>query len=262
MIQPTIGLSMLHRLGDPFDEGIKDVLKRDIKFIEVVDEGLHALNKRRVSKLLDLSKSYDLKFSVHAPYADINIASPSKSILRAMVKRLLASLVNAHFLEARLWILHPGIETGVSMFYPNFCWTQNIKTVELLCKAAKDYGVNVAIENLPEPYPFLMKSVEHFQKFYEDFKADYNLGLVLDVGHANLNGQIELFMEKFSDKLVHIHAHDNDGKEDLHLGIGRGTVNWKSFAETLEKISYSGAVVVESTEHVTESLHELEKLLL
>jgi sugar phosphate isomerase/epimerase len=110
---------MLHKLGDPFYESIKYILKRDIKFIEVVDEGLHALNKRRVSKLLDLSKSYDLKFSVHAPYADINIASPSSFLLRAMVKRLLASLVNAHFLEARLWILHPGIETGVSMFYPS-----------------------------------------------------------------------------------------------------------------------------------------------
>jgi sugar phosphate isomerase/epimerase len=52
-------------------------------------------------------------------------------------------------------------------------------------------AVNIVIENVPEPYPFIMKSVEDFTKFYRE--TNLNMGLALDVGHAFLNGQIELF---------------------------------------------------------------------
>ncbi|MGB9960447.1 MAG: sugar phosphate isomerase/epimerase family protein [Candidatus Bathyarchaeales archaeon] len=259
MAKPKIGLSILYSLGKNFNESLSEIVKANVKFIEVVDDGLHALNKQRVSVLKNLSESYDIKYSVHAPFADVNIASPSSPLLKAMIRRLKNSLANARALNAYLWVFHPGLESGISMFYPGKAWLQNRKTVQLLCKTAEDYGIKIAIENVPEPYPFLMKSVEHFQKFYSEFNED--VGLVLDVGHANLNGQITLFIETFPDQLVHIHAHDNDGTADQHLGIGYGTVNWDKFAESLKKASYSGTVVVESVEHVPESLRKLEALL-
>ena len=258
MVKPKIGLSMLYMLGETFGNSVYSVMEHGAKFIEVVDEGLHTLDKRRVSELINLGESYGLKYSVHAPFADINIASPSKPLLKAMIKRLEKSLANANALNAYIWIFHPGLETGISMFYPGEAWIQNRKTAQLLYKIAEDYGVKVAIENVPEPYPFLMKSVEHFQKFYGE--VEENVGLALDIGHANLNGQIELFLEKFSDRITHIHAHDNNGKEDQHLGIGYGTVDWEKVAKLLKKISYSKTVIVESIEHVHESLQKLEAL--
>ncbi|MGB9854055.1 MAG: sugar phosphate isomerase/epimerase family protein [Candidatus Bathyarchaeales archaeon] len=259
MVKPKIGLSMLYNLSKTFNESVHEITKVDVKFIEVVDDGLHALDKRRVSELRSLGESYGVRYSVHAPFADINIASPSTPLLRTMVRRLEDSLDNARALNAYLWIFHPGLETGISMFYPGKAWIRNRKTVQLLCKTAEDYGVKLAIENVPEPYPFLMKSVEHFKKFYGEF--DGNLGLVLDIGHANLNGQIELFIEAFPDRLMHIHVHDNDGTADQHLGIGFGTVNWEKVAKALKRVSYSGTIVVESVEHVHESLRRLEALL-
>ena len=250
---------MLYRLGKNFNESLNEMVKANVKFIEVVDDGLHALDKRRVSELKSLGESYGIKYSVHAPFADVNIASPSTPLLKAMIRRLKNSLDNARALNAYLWIFHPGLETGISMFYPGKAWVQNRETVQLLCKTAEDYGVKLAIENVPEPYPFLMKNAEHFKKFYSEFDGD--VGLVLDVGHANLNGQMELFIETFPDRLMHIHAHDNDGTADQHLGVGYGTVNWKKFAKALKKVSYSGTVVVESVENVQESLRKLEVLL-
>jgi sugar phosphate isomerase/epimerase len=118
--------------------------------------------------------------------------------------------------------------------------------------------VNIAVENVPEPYPFLMKSVEHFAKFYEEINED--IGLVFDVGHANLNGQIERFLTVFKDKIVHIHAHDNDGKDDQHLGIGLGNIDWSNVANLLRKISYDKIVIIESVEHIEESKHKLKQL--
>jgi len=157
MVKPKIGLSMLYKLSETFNESMRDISKADVKFIEVVDDGLHALNKRRVSELINLGESYGLKYSVHAPFADINIASPSKPLLKVMIKRLQKSLANANALDAYIWIFHPGLKTGISMFYPEDDWIQNRETAQLLYKTAVDYGVKIAIENVPEPYPFIMK---------------------------------------------------------------------------------------------------------
>ncbi len=257
--RPEIGVSTLHRLNEPFNKAIKQITNMTVKSIEIVDDGFHALNKKRILTLTELGKSYNLKFSIHAPFADINIASPSKCMLKAMLKRLEKSITLANILEAHVWVFHPGLKTGISMFYPGADWIQNCKTARLLCDIAEEHGVKIAIENVPEPYPFLMKSVEHFQRFYKD--ADLDLGIALDIGHANLNGQIELFLETFHDKIVHIHAHDNSGKDDEHLGVGYGTVNWEKIATLLKRINYSETIIVESVEHVPESIEKLKALL-
>jgi len=256
--KPEIGLSMLYCLGEPFNKMTEQILKTETAYIEIVDDGLHTLNKQRVSTLKNIGESYSLKYSVHAPFADINIASPSKPILKAILKRLEKSIAYASDLNAYVWVFHPGLKTGVSMFYPGMDWLQNRKTAQSLFKIASDYDVKIAIENVPEPYPFLMKSVKDFTKFYEEINED--IGLVFDVGHANLNGQTERFLTVFADKIVHMHAHDNRGKDDEHLGIGRGTIDWENVASLLRRVSYDKTVIVESFEHVKKSMHKLKQL--
>jgi len=258
MVKPEIGLSMLYCLGEPFKKMTEHLIRAEVAYIEIVDEGFHTLDKQRVSMLKNVGESYGLKYSVHAPFADINIASPSKPMLKAMLKRLEKSISYASTLNAYVWVFHPGLKTGVSMFYPDMDWCQNLKTTRLLLKIAGDYSVKIAIENVPEPYPFLMKSVEDFTKFYEEINED--IGLVFDVGHANLNGQIERFLTIFEDKIVHMHMHDNDGKGDQHLGIGFGNIDWKNVADTLGRISYNKAVIIESVEQIEESKHKLKHL--
>jgi len=257
--KPEIGLSMLFCLGESFQKMTKHILRAETTHIEIVDDGFHTLSKKRVSILKNIGESHGLKYSVHAPFADINIASPSKPILKATLKRLEKSIACASALNAYVWIFHPGLKTGVSMFYPGMDWLQNMRTTRLLYKIASDYGLKVAIENVPEPYPFLMKSVEDFTRFYEEVHE--NIGLAFDVGHANLNGQIERFLTVFADKIRHIHAHDNQGKDDQHLAIAHGSVDWKNVANMLKRIPYDKIVIVESVEQVEESMHKLKQLL-
>jgi sugar phosphate isomerase/epimerase len=258
MVKTEIGLSMLYCLGESFKKMTEHLIGAEVTCIEIVDEGFHTLNKQRVLMLKNVGESYGLKYSVHAPFADINIASPSKPMLKAMLKRMEKSISYASTLNAYLWVFHPGLKTGVSMFYPDMDWRQNLKTTRLLLKIACDYDVKIAIENVPEPFPFLMKSVEDFTRFYDEINED--IGLVFDVGHANLNRQIERFLTVFGDKIVHIHAHDNDGKSDQHLGIGSGNIDWKNVADTLGRISYNKVVIIESVEQVEESKHRLKHL--
>ena len=259
MVKPRIGLSMLYCLGEPFKKMTEHLRKLETVYIEIVDEGFHALDRQRVSVLKNIGESYGLKYSVHAPFADINIASPSKPILKAMLKRLEKSIIYAKALNAYMWVFHPGLKTGVSMFYPKKDWLQNLKTTRLLFKFAKDRDLEAAVENVPEPFPFVMKSVKDFAKFYSE--VDEDIGLVLDIGHANINGQIETFLTTFADKIVHMHVHDNHGKSDEHLGIGYGTTDWHKVAKLLTRISYNKTVIIESVEHVEESIQTLKQLL-
>ncbi len=144
------------------------------------------------------------------------------------------------------------------MFYPGADWKQNLQSIQILTKTAEDYGVTVAIENLPLKYGFLMRSADDFQRFYTE--TSLKTGIVLDFGHANLEGQIEGFLEKLPKKIVHIHVSDNHGDEDLHLGIGYGKIDYPKIAATIKKIGFSGVIVIESVDHVEETHQRLKQL--
>jgi len=259
MFEAKVGVSMLYSLHESFNRMVKRLNGVGTRYVEILDDGVHELSKSRVNLLKETAKSYDLEYTVHAPFADINIASPSSIMLNASLKRLAKSLYYAHALDAKLWVFHPGARTGISQFYPGAEWKRNTQSIQELYAEAEQFGVNIAVENLPAKYWFLMSRPEDFDKFYKE--TGLPLGIVLDIGHANLENQTDFFFDKLSDKIVHIHVSDNKGVDDDHLGIGYGAINYNLIAENLKKIGYSQRVIVESCDHVPESLTRLKKLL-
>ena len=260
MAKPEIGLSMLYCLNKPFQSALKRLTQVDVKHVELTDEGLHTLNKRRAKKLNETAETCNLDFVVHAPWAGINIAAPDPALRRAVLKRLERSIVVAGQLDCRLWLFHPGSRTGLSQFYPGKDWQLNLQSVRVLLQVARREGVEISIENTPEPFPSLMKSVDDFHRFYEELDDD--IGMVLDVAHANLNNQIQDFVEHFSKKIVHMHVSDNKGNRDTHLGIGHGNINWNDFAKLVKAADYGNLIMIESTEHIEESLQLLRELFI
>jgi sugar phosphate isomerase/epimerase len=257
MTRPEIGLSMLYCLDQPFGKLVEEIPRTNVTCLEIVDEGLHALDKRKVSVLKSLEKSYKVKYTVHAPFAGINIALSSRPLLTATLKRLKKSIAHACALDSKLWVFHPGFMTGVSSHYPSLDWKTNLQSVRLLFKFAWDCGLETAIENLANPS--LLKNTDDFERFYNE--VDEPIGLALDTGHANLVGPADSFLRRFPDRIVHIHAHDNDGQSDQHLGIGYGNIDWKCFAGLLKKAGFGRLVIIESTEHVLESMQRMKQLL-
>jgi sugar phosphate isomerase/epimerase len=259
MPKAKVGVSMLYCLGEAFNRMVKRLGTMNTRYIEILDDGTHELDKKRVAMLKEAAKSYSLEYSLHAPFADINIASPSKSMLDASMKRLKQSMAYANALDAKLWVFHPGAKTGIGQFYPGADWEQNSQSIKELCETSEELGLNIALENLPAKYYFFMSKAEDFVKFYRE--TNLPVGVVMDLGHANLEGQIEPFFNMLADKIIHIHASDNDGVEDQHFGIGQGKIDWNWFAQTIKKLGYDKNVIVESTTNITESLQKLRQLL-
>ncbi|RLI35600.1 hypothetical protein DRO55_04990 [Candidatus Bathyarchaeota archaeon] len=255
-----IGLSMLYCLGRPFPQLLTELERVEAGCVELVDEGGHSLNERRVRALRRVIEDGGLEVTVHAPFVDVNIASPVPTIRRAVLKRLKRSMLYAHELGSKVWVFHPGLHSSIAYFHPGLDWKLNIQSTRELLEAAEQLDTKIAIENIFDPSPFLLKSVEDFIRFYEELGSDAP-GLAFDIGHAYINRQVAGFIERLSDRIIHIHAHDNDGTSDSHKGIGYGGIDWDWVINALKEAGYEGFIIVESIEGVEESVERLKRLL-
>ena len=135
-----------------------------------------------------------LEYSLHAPFADINIASPVKPLLNASIKRLNQSLANANGLDAKMWVFHPGNAPASANSIPALT-SNNVPKHPRTLHKAEEYGVNIALENLPAKYWFLMNTPEEFMRMYKE--TNLPIGITMDLDTPTLKG-------KFSPSLTYL----------------------------------------------------------
>ena len=85
----------------------------------------------------------------------------------------------------------------------------------------------------------------------------------VDIGHAFVVGgmnEIKKYLLTFQDRIVHMHIHDNSGKEDEHLSIGRGKIDFKKFIELLKEINYQGTMTIENFKSLEKAQKDMKKL--
>jgi sugar phosphate isomerase/epimerase len=103
------------------------------------------------------------------------------------------------------------------------------------------FGVTVAIET---PLPHLIGG--HPDEFSSILhRVGPAARVCLDTGHTYLGGLTRQFVELASDRLVHIHAHDNHGRFDDHLAPGDGAIDWPAIVRTLDDVKYAGWIILE-----------------
>lgn len=102
--------------------------------------------------------------------------------------------------------------------------------LEKILKFAKDKNVNVALENL--------RSLEYLDAIYNRFNYS-SLKFCFDIGHAcSFTKNLKTYpWEKYMDKVVALHLHDNDLKNDLHFIIGDGLIDFDYFAMMYKKFN-------------------------
>jgi sugar phosphate isomerase/epimerase len=105
-----------------------------------------------------------------------------------------------------------------------------------------EYGITVCIENLSE----------RVESFTPAFEAIPDLKMTLDIGHAQLLAKQNTsfrFIEDCFPRIAHIHAHDNHGgksvRDDLHLALGKGIVDYKAIIKALINKGYDSTITME-----------------
>ena len=46
-------------------------------------------------------------------------------------------------------------------------------------------------------------------------------------------------------RILAVHIHDTDGRDDRHWLPGRGTINWQEFLDALDEIDFAGPRILE-----------------
>ncbi|MHA2393813.1 MAG: sugar phosphate isomerase/epimerase family protein [Promethearchaeota archaeon] len=254
-----LAVSALHLMHEPLDEVYDRFLSLGTNLIELTDSGYHALNTKRIERLLEIKSSYNLNFSIHAPWADTNLSADDDLIREWILKRIRASIRFTSDLDGHSLVIHPGWLTATDRFMKGRAWELNLRSIRWLLRYANEYGVDLLMENVPQSKPYLLVSVSDFEMFYEEIEFD--LGMVLDIAHSHLQGETLDFIYRFGEKIQHVHVSDNHGESDEHLPIGDGSVDWQKTLGALEKIGYSGWVTVESYWDIHRGLEYLQNYI-
>ncbi|NIN53057.1 MAG: TIM barrel protein [Nitrososphaeria archaeon] len=242
-----IGISTLAFVKRSFDESVEAIKAHDnIKCWEIIDDSRFRLDKERARILSDVSSSMDVEYSVHAPLSDINVATLDPKLRTTYLEIFKFSLEMAQLIDAKTWVFHPGWLTPYTIFFPDEAWRANLELIRELANLAEELEVGLAVENLFAKYALITK-LDDMRRLFDELKNE-KVGFCLDVGHANIVGVDSVldYITEFHNQLVHVHAHDNDGKGDSHSVIGEGSVHWPQIMGRLREINYDGMIIIES----------------
>lgn len=207
------GVSTYCLMDRPLGDAL-ETLSQKTGLVEILSDALHSLFEYE-----DVCASFDLRYTVHAPTTDIDIAFENERMRQASV-RVLADLAGiCDRIGASVLVVHPG----VCMDLDRMAASERAmhRSLADLSRIQEERSVSIAVENMGS-WPGC-----HFQDTtLLPTLADLGLGFVLDVGHAHLNGNLEAFLREGSP--VHLHLHDNRGALDEHAACGSGTIDFSA----------------------------------
>jgi len=133
------------------------------------------------------------------------------------------------------------------------CDRRQGRMLEWICGEAAKSGTSVALENVPQffPYSYDAREIASVVRSY----GIPNLGVCFDSGHAHLGDlDVSLVAGELGSTLITTHLHDNFGwkgplssipEVDLHLVPGIGTIDWRVLLRAFRSIDYSGPFIFE-----------------
>ncbi len=191
------------------------------------------------------AKSYGLAIhQCHAPMPGGTMGKTSEEI-EAIICTIEQCIRVANVLHIPYTVIHPFVY-DYHIADPdgeNHMWELNISYLKRICKCATE--TTLCLENMPRSFGFLTNSVEMARMMNE--VGDENLMVCFDTGH--LFSQRELashFFAQVGDRIRVTHIHDTVPKEDMHLLIGTGRIDWADFKQTIKDFGYCGNLNSES----------------
>ncbi|NYT05220.1 MAG: sugar phosphate isomerase/epimerase [Methanomicrobiales archaeon] len=207
---------------------------------EISADGNYRLDQPdNLAKIRDVLESTTLAVSVHAPYADLNLASLNYPIYRESVRQICRCIMHAADLTDRVTI-HPGYLSPAGKLVPETVWRYHREALAEIGACAADAGVLVCLENMIAVKEFLCREPGELFGMTEGLAG---VGVTFDVGHAHTMGVVEAFLDELA-RVDHMHLHDNHGEHDEHLALGDGTIDWQLVGRRVSE-SYRGICVVE-----------------
>jgi sugar phosphate isomerase/epimerase len=174
--------------------------------------------------------------------------------IRSLQDHYLPALKSTVDTAARMGIGLLTIHLTVARSVNHLLFTAKQDALQELVNYGRRSHVEICLENVTESPSDLVRVRD----------AVPGLNFTLDVGHAHLVGSripVEM-IRRLGGSIRHVHLHDNRGKEDLHLSIGEGNIDFDMIVRELVNHGYNGTLTLELTDSdLIKSKTRLEDLL-
>ena len=221
----------------------------------ISDAGFDGVFLQWYNKELPLSQSEQLKLCrklgldvefVHLGYKHINDIWVDSEAGELLVDYYKKDLDACHENGINLVVMHTTSKLIVPA--PN---TIGVSRFQKIADYAKELGIKIAFENT--------KIKGYLEYVFDHIKND-NIGICFDIGHSHCHFEDDFDFERFKNKILAVHLHDNhgmtedDGARDEHLLPFDGNIDWEFYIKKLVENGYKGSVTLESQKKHYENL--------
>ena len=234
------------KIGASTLAGIEFELEKTLDFIENLGIEYAELVHQYPAEFIDseILESYNLKYSIHAPFMDVNIASPQDQSRLNSIAQIKSSIDLANEINAEAVVVHPGLISFLAnKYFKKEVYEFANQSIKEIGDYAKNLGVMATIENMPNFESMIYQNIVDLNQLL----VENEMHMTLDIGHANHVGYAP--DEMIFDSIKHVHVHDNLGDDDSHLPLGEGSIDLKYIINTLESKNYDGIYILEVNDY-------------
>jgi hydroxypyruvate isomerase len=139
------------------------------------------------------------------------------------------------------------------------CLDRFAEPLPILAERAQELGLKLCVEHFPGTIlPTVPFTLDYLAKI-----GHPNLYLVFDIGHAQMANENPAEMVVLAgDRLGYVHLDDNDGENDLHLGLCDGVMTedvLKAMLQALDELGYASNVSLELKADIPDPLDALKR---
>ena len=209
----------------------------------------------KVKELASLLREADIEITAHGPIHDLNLGSLDMVVRDYTRHCYFKTLAICHLLGAKGLVLHLGINPLLPESALSSWLEESIRAWEPVVDLAKQLGITIRLENMFISSP----------RFLTDLSKGLNSSAVkicFDIGHHNVYSKmpIQRWLDEIDSEMDEVHLNDNMGKEDEHLALGEGVIDFRGFLKELAVRGIKPQFTIEmKSERFDDSLNYLIK---
>jgi len=230
----------------PIIEEIETLGKLGFDYIELTidaPESTPEIILKYKDRIKESLSTYQLDVMGHLP-TFLSIADLYESIRTTSINEYIKALEAGVSLGIKRFIIHPASIRGLGKQVKHKANKYAEESLAVIVSKAADLNVTLYIENM---FPETHAPTEPYE-FENIFLKHPELKFTLDVAHAHIGTKKDRsleFIKRYADKLFHIHISDNYGRDDSHLPVGVGMIDFRRIFKELKRISFDETMTLE-----------------
>lgn len=202
---------------------------------------LQNIDRARCVETAKLFSGAGLKITFHAPFMDIRPGALDDKIRQTSLDRIKQVFDLAPYFQPLRIVCHPSFDDRYYVDCDDLWLESSIKTWTELIALAKDAKTIIALENVYEKNPHILR------RLFDGLCSD-RICFCLDTGHFNVfsHTPLNIWLQELGKYLGQLHLHDNHGSTDEHLPVGKGNFPFADLFQSLKKKKIHPIITLEA----------------